>query len=123
MWFSAVKGILSQIVPMRTRSRSHFSWPFFIRFSFARAWANLKATPTPARFFNGPSLKSFRFGLMTARASGRVSPTSWWSVMIVSIFSSFSSFTISWLREPQSTVITRLAPNFSAALMSFGLIP
>ena len=73
----------------------------------------MKATPTPASWFKdsiSSRLKSFfnalkDFGFNIAKASGKISGASWWSVIITSTLKPFANFTCSTSLTPQSTVI------------------
>jgi len=118
--FSPIRGTTSAMVPRATISRRSTQSGSPIRSEIA--WASLKATPTPARFWKGYAA-SRRLGLTTATAEGRTSGTSWWSVTITRRPISRARSISSWALMPQSTVIRRSMPSEAACSRASWLTP
>ncbi len=129
MRLSPKSGTTSATVPMATKSRYSLrlgSLPSFqcpsLRRRCLNAMTRLKATPTPASSLKAKA-QSERLGSSTARAPGRESGGSWWSVIMTSIPSSPARTTSSLSDMPQSTVIRSLQPPDARFLNPSALSP
>ena len=116
--FSSTRGITSATVPIATSlrrpSRKAASAPAGCGATPRRAWASLKATPTPARNRLGYAP---RWGCTTAQAAGSSAPRAWWSVITQSRPSAVLALTSSRLRTPQSTEMS--SPGSRVAFSSW----
>ena len=107
MRFSPLKGTISAMVAIATKSRnSEASFPISARLSF-------QATPVPHT----------RVSCRTAKAFGSTDGAVWWSVIITSIPCLFASATPDTEVMPQSTVMMRRVSSPARSETTVGFRP